>query len=156
MELILSLERCHHYVISQMGNEIFHVGRAVCHSMPTLLDTPLAWSSLFPVISLWQPSWSFNSSFSRAGGGTHSIWEPHSLYWVSSYLSDTGCYYQIIGRESPGLIGVPAMHEIFVCNTSEFLCPWWAFKWRKSHSCLIDNLITLYFCHLLWKCKAWI
>lgn len=40
MGLILSLERCHRSVISQMGDELSHVGRAVCHSMPTPRTRP--------------------------------------------------------------------------------------------------------------------
>lgn len=125
MELILSLERCHHYVIAQTGNEIFHVGRAVCRSMPTPLDTPLARTSLFPVTSLWQPSWPFNSSFSRAGGSNTFRLRatfPWLCLWVLFPLTVAVSDQNTEGSPQ-GFEGAPARHGLS-WQRIQSLCSW--------------------------------
>lgn len=159
MELILSLERCHRYVMAQTGNEIFHVGRAVCRSMPTPLDTPLAWTSLFPVISLWQPSWSFNSSFSRAGR-SNTFRLRATFPWL--------CLRVLFPRTLPvpdqntegspqGLEGAPARHGLSGGRTSNPRAPGDLLERRKSHCVTVDQWEKASLSsHLLGKCKAWI
>lgn len=158
MELILSLERCHRYVIAQTGNEIFHVGRAVCRSMPTPLDTPLAWTSLFPVISLWQPSWSFNSSFSRAGrsntfrlGATFPWLCLRVLFPRSLAVTD-----QNTEGSPQGLEGAPARHGLSVGSASNPCAPGDLLMRRKSHCVTIGHGRKPLSSHQLGKCSAWI
>lgn len=126
MELILSLERCHRYVISQMGDEIFHVGRAVCHSMPTPLDTPLAWSSLFPVISLWQPSWSFNSSFSRVGrSNTLHLKSTFTPLYIWALFFREWLLLIRTWKRAPIFKGTHQLCMKYFYHTSKFVYAWW-------------------------------